>query len=381
MYTEYSIMGYSITILRHGLFHGLLCQYDFSRITTTREGAMNRRILHLLLTAGLAIMIFGCSNKNSDEACIHQVAMDLDAGSYDSVLSSSCSDSMQKSAAYFGKAGFSTGKVLNALIDANNAVPPQTPLSIYMSELVDQATDTSVSYLDSSLAGYESVSASSDNYFNAQFNTSLVSTAKGLSLLRLFIAAEGLNPVSAACDANGNGKPDSIDAASCALRASAGQSCGAGYNVTVVPDLVLSGVTGTFSGSIVQVTGTGSTLTCPPNDEYKRLLVLVSGVPDLVTATTQVCQEASPAAGRTWPCPLVLPGTPIGLAQAFDQSLNTAITSLNTAVTTTSASDVKNAIIDVKRQNCCSAGETWTPNNPASCTCNTLDLGNYLMTL
>ncbi len=342
---------------------------------------MNRLTIYLLLTAGLILMIFGCSKKSSDEACIHQVSMDLDAGNYDSVLSSSCSDSMQKAAAYFGKSGFSTGKVLNALIDANNAVPPQTPLSIYMTELVDQATDSTLTDLDSALAAYGSVPGSSDNYLNGQFNTSLVSTVKGLTLLRLFIIAEGAGALSTACDVNGNNRADSVDAASCALISSASGTCGPGYTVTVVPDVVLSGITGTYQGSIVQVTGSGSLASCPANNEYKRLLILSGGIPDLVTTTTQVCLEASPSAGRTWPCPLVSATTPPGLAQAFDASLNTAITSLNTAVTTTASSDVKSSIINLKAQNCCTPPEVWDPNNPASCTCNTLDLGNYLLTL
>jgi hypothetical protein len=343
---------------------------------------MNSRLVHLLLIAGSVMLIFGCSNKNSIEACIHQATMDLDSGKYDAVIASSCADPMMKAAAYFGKAGFGMIKVINALIDANNAVPPQTPLSIYMTSLVDQVNDGTLTELDAALADYGSVSSSDGDYSNAQFNMSLVSTVKGLSLLRLFIVAEGSGALTTACDVNQNGRADSIDAASCALLASGGQSCGTGYTVAVVPNLILSGITGTYQGSIVQVTGSGSTASCPASNEYKRLLSLSTGVPDIVTTTSQLCREASPDNTRSWPCPLVSSTTPLGLAAAFDQSLNTAITSLNTAVTTTS-SDVSNAIIDLKRKNCCTPPEVWdsTTNDPASCTCNALDLGTYLLTL
>ncbi len=343
---------------------------------------MNSRLRHLLLVSGLIALIFGCSNKNSGEACLHQATMDLDSGNYDSVLMSSCADSMMKGAAYLGKAGFSASKVINALIDANNAVSPQTPLSVYMTELVDQANDGTLADLDAALANYSSIHRTSDSYYDAQFDISLVSTIKGLSLLRLFITAESPGALTTACDVNQNNYADSIDAASCALFASSGQSCGTGYIVTVVPDLILSGITGTFQGSIVQITGSGSTASCPANNEYKRSLSLSTGVPDILATTSQLCHEASPDNTRSWPCPLVSATTPTGLAAAFDHSLNRAISSLNTALTATS-SDVGNAIIDLKKQNCCTPPEVWnsTTNDPSSCTCNALDLGTYLLTL
>ena len=60
---------------------------------------MNKLTTYALFAAGVSLFFFGCSNKSTNEACLHKTTMDLDKGEYDAVLASSCADAMQKGAA------------------------------------------------------------------------------------------------------------------------------------------------------------------------------------------------------------------------------------------------------------------------------------------
>lgn len=341
---------------------------------------MNKLLTYVLFAACVSLTFVGCSDKSSDEACTHQVTIDLDHGNYDAVLASSCADSMQRGAAYFGRAGYDINNVINRLIDANE--PGANPLNIYMSELVTEATDTTITDLDAARSQYGSIAAASENYKDAQFDLALVEAMKGITLMKLIISVEGRGAINALCDRNGNNHGDEVDAATCALKLSAGQTCGPEFVITTVPNLRIAGASATYQGLLIQVTGTaGSSLTCPIDNTYKRLLSSNTIPSDVVTTRSSSCAETAPDTTRTWPCPVESGGTPLGLAQAFDESLNGSITAMGIAVTTQSATDVQTSIMNIKKENCCAAPEVWNPANPASCTCDGPELGAYLQTL
>lgn len=343
---------------------------------------MNKLFVYVLFAACVSLMFFGCSDKSSDEACLHQVTMDLDSGNYDAVLASSCADTMQKGAAYFGKAGYDAKDVVDRFIDANGTSNAQSDFNIYMTSLVGQASDTTLSYLDSAHAKYDGIPATAENYKDAQFYMSLVDVIKSLSLMKLVIDVSGTGILNTACDANSNGNADEVDASSCVLLVSAGQACGTGVTVTGdVPNIGIQGKSGTYRGVTITVSGSGNTSTCPPSNQYKKLLYLQNTNWFAVTTTAQSCQETSPDNTRSWPCPVESGGQPLDLVTTIDTTLNDSINSLSTSLTTTTATDVQQSINDIKSQNCCTSPEVWNPNNPASCTCSSSELATYLQTI
>jgi hypothetical protein len=344
---------------------------------------MNKVRTYILLAASVSLLFLGCSKKSSDEACQHETTMNLDQGNYDAVLSSGCADAMQRGAAYFGKAGFDIANVINRFSEANNSSSAQSPLTIYMTSLIGQPTNETLTNLDASRNEYTGVPSSAESYLDAQFNLGLVDAMKGLTLLKLVISVEGTAALDKQCDMNTNNSADGVDAVTCALLLTSGTitTCGPEYVITRVPNVTVQGSSTTYEGLITQVTGTGSALACPLNNTYYRLLYSNAGSSVLVTSTSQSCAETSPTTGRSWPCPLESGGIPLGLANSFDESLNGSISAMNTALTTTAASDVESSIRDIKQQNCCTPPETWDPDNPASCTCSAPDLAAYLQTL
>ncbi len=343
---------------------------------------MNKLFVYVLFAACVSLMFVGCSDKSSPEACLHQVTMDLDSGNYDAVLASSCADAMQRGAAYFGKGGFDIKDVINRFSEANDTGGAQTDLNIYMTALVKQVSDTTLTNLDGAKTEYGAITATSENYQDAQFYVSLVDAMKSLSLLKLLIDVDGDGALNTACDKNGNGNADEIDAASCALLVSAGQACGTGVTVTSdVSNIGIQGKNGMYRGLTVTVAGTGASSTCPPNNQYKKLLYLQNTNWFAATTTAQLCQETSPDNTRSWPCPVESGGQPLDLVTTIDTTLNDSINSLSTSLTTTTATDMEQSINDIKSQNCCTSPEVWDPNNPASCACSSSELAAYLQTI
>jgi hypothetical protein len=371
---------------------------------------MSRRLLYLFLAAVILAVFFGCSKKSSDEACIHQVTMNLDKGNYDAVLSASCANDMQKGAAYFGLSGFDVHDVINSFSQTgvlSTTTNTQSDLSVYMSALVNNATGTSLTYMDNAVGAYSNVTTTSttgnytsDNYKDAQFYISLVDAVKSLSLIKLVIPnlLDPTGNLNTACDYNDNGVPDDGDATACALIAaaristSATETCtGATYAPAAPVDITLTDasgqpVPGTYSGltiNITQVAG-GSAASCIPANttSYKKLLYKTTTLPAqywVATTTSDLCTGSD---GNTWPCPIVQNNQPLDLVSAVDQTLTSSISSLNSSLTTsatgTSTSDVQTAIQDIKAQACC--GCTTTPCAPCTNPCTSQDIANYIQT-
>lgn len=337
---------------------------------------MNRRMFHLLLAAGLMLLIAGCSKKSSDESCIHQASMDLDAGNYDAVIASSCADAMQRGAAYFGKAGFDTKVVINKFIQTGNSnnqsggTSGTTNLTTYMTDLVGTVDEASLTNLDSSAAEYTAVPASSEIYKDAQFNLSLVTAIKSLSLMKLVIS-DLTGTLNTSCDINADNISDNAEAESCALIAANNIDTGAtttcGHGTTYTPatptDITITGKSATYSGLVIDLTGTG-TGTCP--SEFRKLLYKTAAG-KYFAASTSATLQCTGSDGGTWPCPIEQNGTPLDLVTAIDTSLNTAVSSLNTSLTTTS--NVQQSITNIQAQAC-----------PTG-TCTSSSIADYLQTI
>ncbi len=379
---------------------------------------MNRRLLYLFFAVGIATVFFGCSNKSSDEACIHQVTINLDKGDYAAVLSSSCANDMQKGAAYFGLSGFDIKDVINNLSKTGTtsaSTNTQTDLNVYMTSLVTNATGTSLTYMDDSISAYSNVtttsttgSYTSDNYKDAQFYISLVDALKGLTLIKLVVPniLDANGNLNTACDDNNNGVPDDADATACALIAAARistgatQTCsGATYAPAAPVDMTLkdpsgnivSAATGTYpqtyySGvtiTITQVSG-GNASACIPSGTttYKKLLYKdpTTSLYWVATTSNDVCTDANNPLS-TWPCPIVVQNNqPLNLVDAVNQTLTGSVSSLNSSLTSsvTGTTDVQTAINDIQAQACC--GCTTTPCAPCTTACTSQNLANYLQT-
>jgi hypothetical protein len=163
---------------------------------------MKRQFVYLFFAAGILLLVMGCSNKNSVEACRHQVTMNLDQGNFDAVLGAACADSMQKGAANLGKAGFDIKDVVNRLIDAGSTGSQTTKsdLSVYMNSLVGSVTPETVAYINQSRTEYDLVCDSTPTteaaWKDANFYESVVDSLKALSLLKTVIDSNGLGKMS-----------------------------------------------------------------------------------------------------------------------------------------------------------------------------------------
>ena len=366
---------------------------------------MNKLRTFLLLGTSIALLFAACSKKNSEEACIHEVTMNLDKGNYDAVIASGCASAMQKGAAYFSLAGFDVKEVINVFSQtgvSSSATTTQNDLYVYMTSLVNNATGTSLQYMNDALTSYETVSTTTgytmDNYKDAQFCVSLVNAVKSLSLLESVVPnlLDANGNLNSACDYNNNSVPDAADASSCSLIAASRISEGATvtctdatYSPAVPVDITLKdsrgqAVAGTYSGldiTITQVPGGSATACIPPNTTtYKKLLYKDTATGKYWVATTsdESCTDANNSSS-VWPCPILQDGQPLDLVSAIDESLDSAINSLGIALPGMTSSDIQTAITDMRAQACC--GCTTTPCAACTSACTSQSLAAYLLTL
>jgi len=344
---------------------------------------MKRYGVHLLILVGTMLIFSGCSNKNSNEACVHQASMDLDAGNYDAVIASSCADAMQKGAAYFGRSGFDTTLVINTYdkLGVNSSQTMTTSdLTVYMTSLVGSVNDNTLNDLDSASTEYEDIPNTSDLYKNAQFNLSLVESVKGLSFIK-FVISDVTGTLNTACDINSNGIADGADAEACTLIAASNIStdstvtCGnnTDYSPKTPVDITFpaDNKQGTYSGLVITLSGT-ATASCP--SAYKKLLYKDSSGA-YWAATTSANLTCTGSDGNDWPCPLEdQNGLPIDLATSINTSVNDAVESLSTSLTTTSTT-VQTSIQNIQAQIC--------PAGPQQCTQAqiSINLADYLRTI
>lgn len=315
---------------------------------------MNKQVL--LLCALALFLAVGCgADKNSNEACLYETTMSLDKGNYDAVLASTCADSMQKGAAYFGKAGYSAKDVINRFSETSNSASTTSDLNTYMNTLTGQVTENTLTNLDSAKTEYSNIPSTSSYYKDAKFYISLVDAVKSLSLIKIVTDSTGFGTLSS-CDINSNTVPDDADASSCALLVSAGQNCTtakATYIATgdiTITDQTGASKAGTYKGLTITATGT-ATSSC--TGVYKKLLYKDSANPlygySVATTSTNMCTGSD---GANWPCPIVQNGQPLDLVTAIDQSITSAINSMGQALPAGTSADVQQSITDIKTQAC-----------------------------
>ena len=349
---------------------------------------MKRLFVYMFLAACTSLIFMGCSNKNSLEACRHQVTQNLDKGNYDAVLGASCADSMQKGAANFGKAGFDIKNVVNRFIDAGvtSGGTSTSDLSVYMNSLIGNVTPESLAYIEQSMTEYDIVCDNTPTtesaWKDANFYESVVESIKALSLLKTVVDSNGLGKMST-CDMNGNKVPDEVDATSCALVASSRMQgtttqCKSATYAPLAPveislkDANGTVVPGTYSGLVITIDGNPEA-GCQAS--YKKLLYKdLNGSFWVATTSAEVCTDAH---NNQWPCPLT--GSSLDLVATIDEALTGAQNSLGNALTGTGSTDVQEAIQDIKGQACC--GCTSSPCAPCSSPCSSLDIAEYLQTI
>jgi len=326
-----------------------------------------KKAFNLLSLCLLAVLFYSCGSNafkgiaddSSQEACRYEVTKNLDSGNWDAVLNSSCADSMQKGAAYFGRAGYDPVDVVNRLIDAQNE---NEPVNLYLKDLVTIVTNSTLNDLGS--AKGEFTKAITAYGKDAYFNRSIVNAIEGLALMKVVLDNDGDGSVSN-CDLNGNSIPDDVDATVCALMISAGQTC-SGVTVTQTGDITIKNKPGTYQGLTINVgTSTGS---C--HGDYKKLLYKDqhSNYRVAVTLATS-CQEEFPDPTRSWPCPVIENGDPIDMVNTINNAINTMINDIQNALPGVS-SDVINSITELQTDVC------GTDN-----VCDPQDIANYLNNL
>ena len=328
-----------------------------------------KKQVSLLCVLGLFFAV-GCgSDKNSNEACLHDTTMNLDKSNYDAVLASSCADSMQRGAAYFGKAGYDVKDVINRF-SSTSSTSAQTDLNVYMNSLTSKVTEDTLTNLDNAKTQYQTISASSIYYKDSQFYISIVDAVKGLSLLKIVTDSTGLGTV-ASCDINNNTVFDEGDATSCALIAANNLSglppltCN-GASYTNTGNILITGKSGTYRGVTVTVTGT-ATAPCP--NTFKKLLFQdpLDNTKYLMATTESgtACTDGTNA----WPCPIEQGGAPLDLVTTLQISINSAVNSMGNALPGTTSNDVQKAINDVQTQAC--GGDNL---------CTSAEVANYIQT-
>lgn len=354
---------------------------------------MKRVFWLVILVAGLSLILVSCgsnvfksvSDENSEEACRYKTTQHLDTGNYDAVLSSTCADSMQKGAAYFGNAGYDIKDVINNLSKAQDKTDP---LTLYMSSLTGIITDSTLTDIDNAKVEYCNEIGGTINsttqqctggdtnlplYKDAQFYISLVDSVKSLSLMKVIMDDDGDGKLST-CDINTNNTPDDADAAACALLASGSTnptsgSCGAWASYTATANITISGKSGTYRGLTVDIGTRTSTCT----DTYKKLLYRDS-TNTFWVATTLSGENCTDGVNK-WPCPVEQKGAPLDFVNTVDTSLTNAINSLGNALPVQVGTDVQESIQEIKDDACCSTGEA------KPCTCTSSEIANYLQTI
>jgi len=332
---------------------------------------MNKQIL--LLSALALFFAVGCgADKNSNDACLYEATMSLDKGNYDAVLASSCADSMQKGAAYLGKAGYDVKDVINRFSSTSATTGTQTDLNVYMNSLTGKVTEATLTNLDNAKTQYQTILASSSYYKDSQFYISVVDAVKGLSLLKIVTDSTGFGTV-ASCDINNNTVFDEGDATSCALTVGTGVggACtgvsGATYTATSDITIVGKNPTNNYRGVTITLTGTASP-SCPSPATYKKLLYK-DGSGNYWMATTESGTGCTDGTGTSWPCPIEQSGAPLDLVTTLQSSINSAVTSMGDALPGTTSADVQKSINEIQTQAC-----------GTDKVCTSAEVANYLQT-
>jgi hypothetical protein len=284
-----------------------------------------------------ALVIAGCgdnaydsgSDEGSREACEYAVSKALDEGRYDDALSYSCAHSMDKAAAYVGKAGYDVKDVIESMIEANRSASGNS-IDVYMNSLVDTVTNDSLGYLYKAMDAYELIGASDPIYDDARFNgIVLVNSLIAVSNIKGIIGGTTI-PETSSCDRNNNGTPDMADAAGCALYISAGVGNCTAMGATFsgpVNNIQFTGFSAIYNGYVITIDSGGGPTSAPDCNATEKKLISGGFV---VATTSNTCTDLT--GGDTWPCPFEDNSVPVDVVTTFEEILESSGDLLDTIV-------------------------------------------------
>lgn len=278
----------------------------------------------------LAVILAGCgenafksvADDGSEEACRYEASKALDEGRYDQVLASSCAHTMDRAAAYVGKAGYDVNDIIENMIDSNSSSGKGDSLDIYMNSLINTVSNDSLENLYMARNTYGLISANDPHYDDAQF-TSVVFVNSLIALSNIKGVMGGITiPDTSTCDRNKNGTPDMADAAACAFYIASGSDCTA-VDATIsapVYPVNFANRIATYTGYTITIDNNGGPTTdleCRATE--KKLLF--GGV--VALTTSDPCPNLNKL-DDTWPCPFEDAGAPVDVVSAFEEILESS---------------------------------------------------------
>ena len=284
----------------------------------------------------LAIILAGCgenafnsiADESSTEACKYETSKALDEGNYDQVLASSCAHTMDRAAAYVGKAGYDVNDIIENMTDSNDSNSKGDSLDIYMNSLIDTVSNESLENLYLARDEFGKVPASDPHYDDAQFTSVVfVNSLIALSNIKGVMGGTTLPEDTSTCDLNLNGKPDMADAAACAFYIASGSN-----NCTAVEASFLGPTTGIqfddrfgiYNGYTISIddnNGDTSAENCQSIE--KKLFYGINNTVALTTSDKCIGTDDSNTTD-TWPCPFEDGDAPVDVVTVFQEILESS---------------------------------------------------------
>jgi len=317
-----------------------------------------RSLMLFLLCAVALVMTTGCgdnllestADKDSDEACEYQVSRDLNEGEWNDVINadSDCASSMQKAAAYFGRAGYDIADIIARMSEANEE-EDDNDAETYLDTLVGTVSKSKLDDLNSAVVQYSDVDEGDDDYDDAQFYIKMfIRPVLSFSSLKGVFDSTGTG-IEYGCDVNNNGTPDDVDAASCAIIYSVIPNCEdsiTGAAVTPTAGLTFTGYENTYTGLQVVISGSGPSEGCHESNTYYRLL---DDSQASVTTTSDDCTVNS----VPWNCPYEdADGENIDVVAAFENGLSSAEEALEELIGDEGESELDESITGLREEAC-----------------------------
>ncbi len=368
-------------------------------------------LLSFLLTSCNIYEKTGISNEESSESCEEKVTRLLDEGEYDKVLetlnSTICNDmdpkekSINRAAAYLGKAGFSVPSLLKDILNATNE-ESGNEITTFTRVLSDKASGSNLNLINKARKAYEDVGvnctqpqgAEEENICFLEGITEVAKMGIGTSLLfKSENETEDLNKIidywtnatnatiDCSIDVDANTQPDSLQFSSCALEFAAnynnttplsGNLTNTGCAYNVVSNNASFGSNKTFW--ILKLTISPDSNQCgnyTNKTAYKVLENSTSGLLAVLTdgfcyaSNGSYCDSVNETSG-CYPCPVINEeeGESLTVVGTIVESLNNGGDLIENIVQTSEEDNetaVKDAIDDFKKDFC--------EENPSQCAC------------
>ncbi len=310
-----------------------------------------------------SVLLSGCGDDSTSDACAYGVQQNLDQGNFDSVIAvldnnGTCGGQFTQdeawlnlAAAYMGKAGLTMSNLLGAVMDSSGT----DAMSSFMVSFAEAADAEGLAnlarakevyaYIDPSCSGSEVSTAA-----EACLYSGLSTLTETVGSLGAIVGAENLTLInatslSAADDTDGDGTADQIEITACAIQDAQNALAGCAADPTAVDCTVAAP---TIDGQAYDC----RYYTLNTNDAYK----LISGTSVVTTdgvcakdGYTGTCTEAD--GSNCFPCPVVVNGTTTTVTSGLLSIINnpTAFDSLSAflpADDTGTSADIQGELID-----------------------------------